>query len=61
VTPKQSLHLPLTDGTDADIAARFIAELVRQGVTFKARRDIGPHPSGLRSEPVITIEFTGGF
>lgn len=57
----QSIDLPFTDADSAVRAAQLIAELVRQGVTFKARRDIGPHPSGLSSEPVLTLEFTGGY
>jgi hypothetical protein len=58
---KQQVELPMREPADARDAAAFVAELVRQGVTFKSRRDYAPHPSDLASMPVMVIEFTGGY
>ena len=58
---KQEVSLPIRDADHMRDAAAFTAELVRQGVQFKARRDFAPHPSALSSEPVLVVEFTGGY
>lgn len=42
-------------------AAQFIAELVRQGVGFKAAEDIGPNIARTDSIRVLVITFTGAF
>lgn len=42
-------------------AATFVAQLVREGVTFEVKDDITSHPSGLRSEPGYIVRLTGGF
>jgi predicted RNase H-related nuclease YkuK (DUF458 family) len=57
----QRITLRLDEPEQAAAAAQFVAELVRQGVTFEAHEDIGRHPSGLSSAPVLEVNFTGGF
>lgn len=50
------------DGPEKRIdAAQFIAELVRQGVTFAVAEDIGPNIARTDSIRVLVITFTGGF
>lgn len=42
-------------------AAQFIAELVRQGLTFSARTDIVQSVGGTTSVHGIVITLTGGY
>lgn len=59
--PNQSVTLEY-DGPEKRLdAAQFIAELVRQGVTFTAAEDIGPNIARTDSVRVLVITFTGGF
>jgi hypothetical protein len=56
-------ELQLRAESEEDIrrAVQFVAELVRQGVVFRAVEDVITHPSGLRGEPGVVVTFTGGF
>ena len=54
----QEVELVFTSEIDVEKAARFIAELVRQGVTFEARN----FGTNCKDQPdTFTIVFLGGF
>lgn len=59
--PAQTVALPFESSSAPEAAAKFIAELVRQGVTFRAYQDFGAGPSGIGTQSQIVIQFLGGF
>jgi hypothetical protein len=56
-----TVTLRLVEEDNARIAAAFIAELVRQGVTFSAEETVGTNLSALGSEMKLVVTFNGGY
>ena len=52
----QTIRLPIHNDEWIDTAAKLLAELVRQGVTFEARGD-----TSARNGELLLVEFSGGF
>jgi hypothetical protein len=57
----QEISLHAEDDDEVQRAARFVAELVRQGITFQARTDVTRGVGGISSVRAVVIEFTGGY
>lgn len=58
---RQLVYLRGENDSDVRRAAQFVAQLVREGVTFEVKDEIVAHPSGLRGEPGYVVTLTGGY